>query len=149
MWLTEDIKNCEILPEADFNIYRKDRGGYGGVLTAIHTSIYSKLRPVLMVQNDRHNEIIVVEIIIPKLPRIALLTYYRPPSDKEDFSNILVMGDFNLPDFDLNLNVPLTDNNNYWYYYDIFQEFCLKHIIMCSTHQNGNRLDLILSTSPH
>ena len=42
-WLTEDIKNCEILPEADFNIYRKDRGGYGGVLTAIHTSIHSKL----------------------------------------------------------------------------------------------------------
>ena len=119
-----------------------------------------------MVQYDRHNEIIVVEIIIPKLPRIALLTYYRPPSDnsvecpqnletclrrirEEGFSNILVMGDFNLPDFDLNLNVPLTDNNNYWYYYDIFQEFCLKHIIMCSTHQNGNRLDLILSTSPH
>ena len=165
-WLTEDIKNCEILPEADFNIYRKDRGGYGGVLTAIHTSIYSKLRPDLMVQNDRHNEIIIVEIIIPKLPRIALLTYYRPPSDnsvecpqnletclrrirEEGFSNILVMGDFNLPDFDLNLNVPLTDNNNYWYYYDIFQEFCLKHIVMCSTHQNGNRLDLILSTSPH
>ena len=119
-----------------------------------------------MVQNDRHNEIIVVEIIIPKLPRIALLTYYRPPSDKsvecpqnletcfrrireEGFSNILVMGDFNLPDFDLNLNVPLTGNNNYWYYYDIVQEFCLKHIIMCSIHQNGNRLDLILSTSPH
>ena len=107
-WLTEDIKNCEILPEADFNIYRKDRGGYGGVLTAIHTSIYSKLRPDLMVQNDRHNEIIIVEIIIPKLPRIALLTYYRPPSDnsvecpqnletclrrirEEGFSNILVM----------------------------------------------------------
>ena len=119
-----------------------------------------------MVQNDRHNEIIVVEIIIPKLPRIALLTYYRPPSDnsvecpqnletclrrirEKDFSNILVMSDFNLPDFDLNLNVPLKDNNNYWYYYDIFQEFCLKHIIMCSTHQNGNRLNLILSTSPH
>ena len=80
-WLTEDIKNCEILPEADFNIYRKDRGGYGGVLTAIHTSIHSKLRPDLMVQNDRHNEIIIVEITIPKLPRIALLTYYRPPSD--------------------------------------------------------------------
>ena len=79
-WLTEDIKNCELLLEADFNIYRKDRGGYGGVLTAIQTS-YSKLRPDLMVQNDRHNEIIVVEIIIPKLPRIALLTYYRPPSD--------------------------------------------------------------------
>ena len=57
------------------------------------------------------------------------------------------MGDFNLPDSDL--NVPLTDNNNYWYYYDIFQEFCLKHIIMCSTHQNGNRLDLIFSTPPY
>ena len=69
------------LPEADLNIYRKDRGGYGGVLTAIHTSIYSKLRPDLMVQNGRHNEIIVVVIIIPKLPRIALLTYYRPQSD--------------------------------------------------------------------
>ena len=49
----------------------------------------------------------------------------------------------------MNLNVALTDNNNYWYYYDIFHEFCLKHIVMCSTHQNGNRLDLILSTSPH
>ena len=52
-------------PKADFNIYRKDRGGYGGILTAIHTSIYSKLRPDLMVQNARHNEIIVVELIIP------------------------------------------------------------------------------------
>ena len=119
-----------------------------------------------MVQNDRHNKIIVFEIIIPKLPRIALLTYYRPPSDnsvecplnletclrrirEEGFSNILVIDDFNLTDFDLNLNVPLTDNDNYWYYYDIFQELCLKHIIMCLTHQNCNILDLILSTSPH
>ena len=113
-----------------------------------------------MAQNDRHNEIIVVEFIIHKLPRIALLTYCRPPSDKnletclrrireEVYSNILVMGDFNLPDFDLNLNVPLTDNNSYWYYYDIFQEFCLKHLIRCSTYQNDNRLDFILSTSPH
>ena len=43
-WLTADVRDDEILPTDSYNIYRKDRDGHGGVLTAVHTSINSKHR---------------------------------------------------------------------------------------------------------
>ena len=47
-WLTKDIKNEEILPVGSHEIFRNDRGGYGGVLVAIHKSIKCKNRKDLV-----------------------------------------------------------------------------------------------------
>ena len=80
-WLTSDMLDSEMLPSDEFKIYRKDRSGHGGVLTAVHNSIPSKLRRDLMPANPNHNEIIVVEIKFPKRPKMALVNIYNSPTN--------------------------------------------------------------------
>ena len=75
-WLSDDISNDEILPSDHYKIYRKDRGGYGGILTAIQRS-----RSDLTPPTEIHNEILVVEIRFPKVLKLALINFYRPPND--------------------------------------------------------------------
>ncbi len=82
-WLTSEVQNLELLSDSEYSVYRRDRpqGRGGGVLTAIHNSIKSKIREDLNSGNILHNEILVVELKLPKLPKIALVNMYRPPSD--------------------------------------------------------------------
>ena len=75
-WLNNDIKNEEILPGGSHKLFRKDRGGYGGVLVAIHESIKCKERPDLVSSSEAHNETIIIELRLPKLPKIALVAHY-------------------------------------------------------------------------
>ena len=63
-WLTADVRDDELPPTDSYNIYRKDRDGHGGVLTAVHTSINSKHRPDWVSDNDSHNEIIAYMYIV-------------------------------------------------------------------------------------
>ena len=164
-WLTADVRDDEILPTDSYNIYRKDRDGHGGVLTAVHTSINSKHRPDWVSDNDSHNEIIAVEIRIPKLPKLALITFYRPPSDnshecvanledtinkvkRSGFNNICLMGDFNLPNMDPVTGMPLDNRWNCEAFYNMFQSVGLSHLVTGPTHELGNTLDFILVTCP-
>ena len=143
-WLSAEIGDDEILPTDSYKIYRKDRGGYGGVLTAVHTSINSKHRPDLVSNSDHHNEIIAVEIRLPKLPKLALIIFYRPPGDnsheclanleetinkvkRSGFTNICLMGDFNLPNMDPATGIPLDNRWNCEAFYNVFQSAGLSH----------------------
>ncbi len=166
-WLTPNISNLEILPDSEFNIFRKDRihTRGGGVLIAIHNSIKSKCREDLTSNNPNHNEIIVVQLKFPKFKKIALINMYRPPNDLDPvcvnnlsiclnkirsagFTNICLMGDLNLPNLDTNTGLPSNNNNNSELFYDVFQEFGLTHKLHAPTHKNGNTLDFILTTFP-
>ena len=164
-WLSKDIRNEEIFPCGSYQIFRKDRDGYGGVLVAVHESIKSKERPDLIPHSDTHNETVVVELRLPKLPKIALVTHYRPPSDNSyecahnfrqtlnnirasNFNTIWTMGDFNLPNLDTESGLPLDNSSVCEMYYNIFQDFSLLHLIHVPTHRNGNTLDFILSNEP-
>ena len=164
-WLSDDISNDEILPSDHYNIYRKDRGGYGGILTAIHTSVNSRSRPDLTPPTEIHNEILVVEIRFPKVPKLALINFYRPPSDTSlecvahlqatlravadaGFVNICVTGDFNLPNLNPIAGVALDNRWNCSEYCDIFHEAGLSHLVTQPTHESGNTLDFILVTCP-
>ena len=128
-WLTDDIQNEEILPVGSHKIFRKDRGGYGGVLVAIHESIKCKNRPDLVSSSIDHNETVVVELRLPKLPKIALVAHYRPPGDNSSeciqnikhvyknikeakFNYICTMGNYNLPNLDTRSGLP-QDNYNW------------------------------------
>ena len=71
--LSAEIGDNEILPTDSYKIYRKDRDGHGGVLTAFHTSINSKHRPDVVSNSDLHNEIIAVEIRLHKLSQLVLV----------------------------------------------------------------------------
>ncbi len=166
-WLNSNVSNQEILPDADYNIYRRDRPqtSHGGVLTAIHNSIKSKCRMDLVSDNPLHNEVLVVQIKFPKFKKIALVNMYRPPSDRDPacannlniclnkirtagFTNICLMGDFNLPNIDTNTGLPTNNNFNSESFYNIFQEYGLTHKMHSATHKNGNTLDFILTTFP-
>ena len=83
-WLTSDIKDEEILPCGSFKIMRKDRGGYGGVMLAVHKSIKCKERRDLVPTGDKHNEIVIAELNFPNRSKIALVGYYRPPNDNTE-----------------------------------------------------------------
>ncbi len=165
-WLNPTISNQEILSEDLFTIYRKDRASRGGgVLTAIHNSIKSKIRTDLMPKDDAHNEILVVEIKFPKLPKCALVNMYRPPNDNDKscvenlnkclskirragFKNICLLGDLNLPNLDTSTGIPKNNSFNCELFQNTFNNFDLKHLIKSPTHKNGNTLDLILSNFP-
>ena len=158
-WLTADVGNDEILPTDCYNIYRKDRGGHGGVLTAVHTSINSKQRPDLVPDSDSHNE-----IRLPKLPKLAMIKFYRPQNDNshecvtnlgETLNNvqrsvfhIFVMGDFNLPNMDPVTGISLNYRWNCQAFYDVFQSIGLDNLVTGPTHEQGNTLDFIMATCP-
>ena len=164
-WLSDDISNDDILPSDHYNIYRKDLGGNGGILTAIHTSVNSRSRPDLTPPTEIHNEILVVKIRFPKVPKLALINFYRPPSDTSlecvanlqatlravadaGFVNICVTGDFNLPNLNPIAGVALDNRWNCSEYCDIFHEAGLSHFVTQPTHELGNTLDFILVTCP-
>ena len=165
-WLTPDIDSSEILPVDQFAIYRQDRGSVGGgVLAAVHYSLPSRLRPELAPPSTINIEILVVEIAVPKRPKLALVTVYNPPRQtnaagaqdlkntlksirEAGFVDICVLGDFNLPNLDLATDVPVSQAHSSELFYDIFLEFDLTHMVNCPTHNLGNRLDLILTTAP-
>ena len=164
-WLTNDIKNEEILPGGSYQIFRKDRDGYGGVLVAVHESIRCKERPDLVPSSDAHNETVIVELRLPKLPKIALVAHYRPPSDNSfecasnyqqalnnakasNFHSIWTLGDFNLPNLDTNSGLPLDNSQTCGMYYNTFQESGLLHLVHEPTHRSGNTLDFMLSNQP-
>lgn len=164
-WLHGEVLDGEILSLDEFTLHRKDRGGHGGVLVAIHNSLPSKRRWDLVSPTADHNEIVVVEVSIPTLPKMALVGYYRPSTDNNieavynfqftmnrildaGFENVCVMGDFNLPNLDIVTGVPNNNNFHCNMYYDIFQDANLAHIVTCPTHEKGNRLDLLLTSRP-
>ncbi len=165
-WLNPSISNQEILSDETYNIYRKDRTSRGGgVLTAVHNSIKSKVREDLMPKDNLHNEILIIEIKFPKLPKTALINMYRPPNDnsescvnnlnvslnnarKAGFQNICLLGDFNLPNLNTQTGIPNDNRFNCEAFQNIFNDFGLKHLIHNPTHTNGNTLDLILTTFP-
>ena len=164
-WLKPDIPSDELFPFDSFNVYRKDRDGHGGVLVAIHHSIRSKFRADLVTDASDHNEIIVVELRLPKLPKIALVNFYRPPSDNSaecrqnfkscldsirlaGFEHIWVMGDFNLPNMDPSTGLPLNNAFHCDDYYNIFQDNGFVHLVTSATHRSGNALDFIPANHP-
>ena len=99
-----------ILP-TDCEIHRKDRGGHGGILTGVHTSINSKHGPDLMPDSDSHNEILVIEI---RLPKLAFINFYRPPNDNshECVTNLNRSPNDNSHECVTNLNRPPNDNSH-------------------------------------
>jgi hypothetical protein len=166
-WLSPDINDSEILPTDQFNIYRRDRDSHGGgVLVAIHSSIPSRHRPDLAPSAPDHAiELIVVEILQVHQRKMALVLVYNPPnySNIEGASklreslgairnsgceDVCVLGDFNLPNLDIVTNLPSSTVHSCDLFYNIFQEYSLQHKVKCSTHQYGNRLDLILCSCP-
>ena len=165
-WLSPDVGDNELFPDDDFVIYRRDRSdSHGGVLMAIHSSISSKARPDLIVEDSDDFEIIVTELSLPGLPKKALVNFYNSPTTStlsratkfyntlqrirdNGFHDISVFGDFNLRNLDLTTGMPLNNEGHCREYFRAFQDFDLEHKVFGPTHKLGGRLDLILTSMP-
>jgi hypothetical protein len=165
-WLSPDILDHEILPPASFHVYRKDRNNNGGgVLVATRNDISSSNRNDLVPSNTGLMDILVVALEIRGHPKSAIICVYIPPGLHSattvqhlrdtlkaiwlnGFRVIHLMGDFNLPNLDPESDTPTSPDNCCFDYYETFRDYNLSHVINFPTHRGGNRLDLILSTTP-
>ena len=108
-WLKPEISNGEIFPPG-FDIYRSDRrGGYGGVLLAVHSSLNNH-----QISIKTEAELVAAKIINNK-QTIVVASFYRPTNNNVDYivdlssstrhlcqdnpgAAVWFAGDINLPD---------------------------------------------------
>ena len=115
-WLNQNISNSEIL-HSGFTTFRRDRSdrGGGGVLIAIKTASFKavkEFKPECEAELQQL-EIIFVEITTLTRQRILFCSCYGPPNKDpswmdvfdyflhevcDQFDNMVISGDFNLPD---------------------------------------------------
>ena len=151
-WLSSNIFDNEILP-INYTIYRNDHGSRGGgVLLAVQDNIVSKVLP-----SPTNIEMLTVEVELPQT--LVLCIVYLPPNSNvsliqslssylyqfQQSSNIVLLGDFNLPDIDWDTLCGSTIAAEA--FCDTCFENNLSQLISCSTHIHGNTLDLILTNN--
>ena len=110
-------------------------------------------------------ELVVVEFTTQCNKTTILYTFYRPPNSCPDViqhlntslqsnpesSNIILIGDFNLPaiDWSLNQQTPATNGGQLEESFcDLIENNFLQQYISSSTHKDGNKLDLLLCNCP-
>jgi hypothetical protein len=170
-WLTDKIKNKDILSEGEYQMYRKDRTHKtgGGVFVAISVDIMSNELDKYVAKAEFHNEIVAVELVFNKgkeKQRIGLVCAYKPPDEdnfmfadnlktciegiwKSGVQDLLVVGDFNLPDINWTTGYPASTRGLSFACANIFQEFGLdQYNTNPSRETNKNILDLVLCNIP-
>ena len=161
-WLHNNIDDNELLPNS-YNIHRKDRESRGGgVILAVRSNISCFRRRDL---EESDCELLWGEIPFKDSSSYFVGVFYRPPSsdltyleglarslDKvsliSEHANILLLGDFNLPDIDWDLISPLQPNSLSDYFCDyILNFFSLSQLINQPTRLDAV-LDLVISNRP-
>ena len=153
-WLSDFVFDREVLPR-DFVIYRTDRPSRGGgVLIAVHDSIFS-----LSVPSPSNLEIVSVKLCVNNLDFI-LCTVYVPPNSSESYvlsvlhylsnlvcsySNCIIVGDFNFPDICWS-SFSGTSSLSSSFCEFIFDHNLTQHV-MDPTHIMGNILDLVITSA--
>ena len=161
-WLKPDNLDSEILSSNDFNIYRRDRTNRtgGGVLLAVRENILSTKRRDL----ESKAEILVCEIHPESRKKIAVIVFYRPPDSdlnyikefkktlqlirsQKKFDQLIVCGDFNLPNIDWNTGVATNNNIINQHFTKTVKDHYLWQLVNFPT-RGENTLDLILTNIP-
>ena len=172
-WLKKSISNNEILPDAQYEVFRNDRSrkthpmdpenpnryrsNGGGVLLAVSSNLNATTTrlPVSL-----GIEMLAVKITFPNNEPIIVCTCYRvgtlgmPNHDiiikylrslvcKKNPPKIYVVGDFNLPHTDW---TSLSSNITLERcFLDSFSDLALSQLVASPTHKSGNILDILLT----
>ena len=157
--LDDSISDGDILP-SNYTVFRRDgkinsRSG-GGVLIA--TRDYIKAVPHDTSQYN--SEFIFVDLLLSDNHKVTLGVFYRPPNNDtkplEDLqaalqmlsaNELILLGDFNLPEIDWLNTRALRQSNVYTLFMDIVQDNVLTQLVKEPTRES-NILDLVLTTSP-
>ena len=165
--LDSSIDDNLILFHTDKQIYRQDRNLHGGgVLVAVNSEIDSRLIPLSL-------SIYPVEVVAVHIPKqsifildLVIVCVYMPPGNSSrsveglnqlfefvfshfPLSQILVMGDFNLPDIDWeSYSTKISSNNKgcHQIFLNCLAECNLRQMVNRPTHFKGNILDLVLTS---
>lgn len=157
--LDSSIPDGEIFP-SNYSVFRRDRklnGRHGGGVL-IATREHIKAVPRDTTQND--SEFIFVDLLFSYNRKVTLGVFYRPPNNDpkpledlqavlQEFSTneLILVGDFNLPEIDWLNNRFLRQSDIYTLMMDIVQDNFLTQLINEPT-RDSNILDLVLTTSP-
>lgn len=165
-WLKQSIQNSEILPNLDFTIHRRDRTEHndqrkGGVMLAICNTITNIRKSDI----ECSAEILACEFRPSgKKERFeGFSVYYRSSNSdlsymkestkslliasKATFNNIVIAGDFNLPNIDWKNITDTTDNIAYSYFVKTLKDHFLWQVVDFPT-RNNSLPDLILTSIP-
>jgi hypothetical protein len=156
IWLKpENLLDSKILPGNDFNIHRQDRTNRtgGGVLLAVREKILSMRRQDL----ECSAEMMVCELRPESKKKIAVIVFYSFLKYIKElkkslqliqrwskFDQIIVCGDFNLPNVDWNTGVAANNNTIYQHFTKTVKDHYLWQLVDFPT-QDENTLDLILT----
>ena len=162
-WLKSENLDSEILPGYDFNFHRRDRTDRngGGVLLAVRKNILSMRREDL----ESSAEMLVCELRPESKKKIAVIVFYRPPDSdlkyikefkkslqliqrRSKFDQIIVFGDFNLPNIDWTTGVATNNNTIYQHFTKTVKDHYLWQLVDFPT-RGENTLDLILTNIPN
>lgn len=127
------------------------------MLIAVRDCIPATLRAV----NQCESELLFIDLLFSHKRRITLGVFYRPPGGDtkplEDLriciqelnstAELILVGDFNLPDIDWSCNRALHQLDNYALLIDLIQDNFLMQLVREPT-RNQDILDLVTSTSP-
>jgi len=153
-WLDADITDSLLDPLKYYNIFRRDRGSAGGgVCVFCHRSITCVRVDVADMFKDV--EIVVIKVLTSNYNyNFNFNTVYRPPACKDQAvciksvcdlpnkNNTIMVGDFNLPN--INWQLQLAPNDNICIpFLSCLSQLSLTQYVRAPTREN-NCLDLIL-----
>ena len=151
--LDHSILDSEIFP-SHYTVFRKDRkinGRHGGgVLIAVRDYITVSLRST----HPCDSEILFIDVLLSYNRRITIGVFYRPPGsdiepleDLQTFiqgldstADLILVGDFNLPEIEWSCNRALQQSHNHALLIDIIQDNFLTQLVSEPT-RNQNILD--------
>ena len=175
-WLSKEHFDNEIIPDKFYKIFRVDRSPKthpidpnnpnkfrrrgGGILIGVRTDLDIESKEVKI---NSKAEILSIELKLDEKFYICLTTCYRVGTlgqqnhkeiDKhlravgriKKYSKHVIIGDFNLSQtswIDTNSQNTLEQS-----FIDTFHDLALKQMIQCPTHEKGNVLDILVTTTP-
>ena len=153
-FLDEDILDSELV-NTSFTVYRRDRNRHGGgVMVLVKSSIPSRRRTDLEVENC---ELVWIEIPV-KTKKILIGVFYRSPNTSidhltqlqdslqciHDRDSYILCGDFNTPEIAWKTMSPARPSPHTKLVCDIAQQFSLQQLVQEPT-RGSNILDLVLT----
>ena len=155
-FLEDEIGDVEIIENSPYTAFRHDRNRHGGgVMILVRNTICATRRADL--END--TELLWIEIS-HTTGQLVLGVFYRPPnSDREyltslqnslalipDAQNIILCGDFNLPNINWEVNSPTSPSPLASLLCDISSNSSLQQLVVDPTRGN-NTLDLVFTNT--
>ena len=160
--LDSSILDSELFPSI-YTVFRRDRVQNGrrggGILIAVRDTLRASVREDV----NFDSELLFVDILFPANRKISLGVFYRPPNSSinclldlqtaldtvlssSQNPEMVLVGDFNIPEFDWNTDCASVDSPNATFLSDITHDTFLFQLVKDPT-RNGNILDLVFVTS--